>query len=245
MYQMKGFDHQVAVVTGASSGIGAAIAQELGRQGATVCLIGRRVEALTDVVDSIRKYQSASKYYQVDLTSDENIATLQASLQEDFNAVDILIHCAGVFSMGPMETAPIEDFDFQFRINVRAPYSLTQALLPMLKKRAGQIVFVNSTVGLTAKAGLAQYSATKHALKAVADSLRAEVNAHGLRVLTIYPGRTAGPLQQMIHRMEGKLYEPDRLMKPEDVASLLAATLRLNRSAEVTDISVRPTIKPK
>jgi NADP-dependent 3-hydroxy acid dehydrogenase YdfG len=242
---MNGFDHQVAVVTGASSGIGAAIARELGRQGATVCLLGRRVEALTEVVDSIRKYQSASKYYPVDLTSDEHIATLQASIQEDFGAVDMLIHSAGVFSMGPMETAPIEDFDVQFRINVRAPYRLTQALLPMLKQRVGQIVFVNSTVGLTAKADLAQYSATKHALKAIADSLRAEVNAHGLRVLSIYPGRTAGPLQENIHRMEGTPYEPDRLMKPEDVASLVAATLRLNRSAEVTDISVRPTIKPK
>jgi NADP-dependent 3-hydroxy acid dehydrogenase YdfG len=134
--------------------------------------------------------------------------------------------------------------DRQYRINVRAPYMLTQALLPMLKSRRGQIVFINSSAGLNARANVSQYAATKHALKAVADSLREEINAEGLRVLSVYPGRTATPMQADVHTMEGRAYRPDRLMQPEDVAAVVINALSLPSSAEVTDIHVRPLIKP-
>jgi NADP-dependent 3-hydroxy acid dehydrogenase YdfG len=91
---------------------------------------------------------------------------------------------------------------------------------------------------------LSQYAATKHALKAIADSLREEVNAEGLRVLSVYPGRTASPMQAAVHEMEGRAYHPERLMQPEDVAAVVINALSLPRSAEVTDIYIRPLLKP-
>jgi NADP-dependent 3-hydroxy acid dehydrogenase YdfG len=139
-----------------------------------------------------------------------------------------------------MKTASLEDFDWQYRVNVRAPYALTQALLSAIALRQGQIAFINSTVGLNARGGVGQYAATKHALKAIADSLREEVNADGVRVLSIYPGRTASPMQASVQEIEGREYHPERLLQPEDVAAVVLNALSLPRTAEVTDINIRP-----
>jgi NADP-dependent 3-hydroxy acid dehydrogenase YdfG len=145
-----------------------------------------------------------------------------------------------------MERARLTDFDFQYATNVRAPYALTQRLLPSLMAARGQIVFINSSVGLTAKRpDIGQYAATKHALKAIADSLREEVNPKGLRVLTVYLGRTATPMQETISRQEGRAYHPETLLQPEDVASVVLNALMLPPTAEVTDISIRPMARPK
>ncbi len=240
---MTMFTDQVAVVTGASSGIGKAIALELAAQGASLCLLGRKLETLLAIANSIRASAPGAVSYQVDLTLDEDIQKLKARLQQDFGHVDLLIHSAGVISVGQLKTAPVEDFDWQYRTNVRAPYALTQALLPLLIPRGGQIVFINSSAGLNARAGVGQYAATKHALKAIADSLRAEVNADGVRVLSVFPGRTASPMQAAVHELEGKPYYPDRLLQPQDVAAAVINALSLPQSAEVTDISIRPLVK--
>ncbi len=237
---MSKLRNQIAVVTGASSGIGKAIALGLAAQEAALCLVGRNLKTLEIVAESARAIASNIKSYQVDLTKDDIIQKLKTYLQRDFGYVDILIHCAGVFSMGSLECASIEDLDWQYKTNVRVPYLLTQTLLPMIKSRRGQIVFINSSVGLSARANVGQYAATKHALKAIADSLRAEVNASGIRVLSIYPGRTATPMQASICKMEGKPYNPERFMQPEDVAEVVINALTLPRSAEVTDIHIRP-----
>jgi NADP-dependent 3-hydroxy acid dehydrogenase YdfG len=142
-----------------------------------------------------------------------------------------------------LETASVGDLDRQYVANVRAPYLLTQALLPELRAREGQMVFINSTVGLTARANIGQFAATQHALKAIADSLREEINPHGVRVVTIYAGRTATPRQAKIHAIEGKPYPRERLMQPEDVASVVLNALTLPRSAELTDVRARPMLK--
>jgi NADP-dependent 3-hydroxy acid dehydrogenase YdfG len=126
---------------------------------------------------------------------------------------------------------------------VRGPYLLTQALLPLLRACHGQIVFVNSTVGLEARAGVGQYASTQHALRAIADALRAEVNPDGVRVLSVYLGRTATARQARIFRLEGRPYAPELLIQPEDVAEMVLATLRLPRTAEVTEIRMRPLVK--
>jgi NADP-dependent 3-hydroxy acid dehydrogenase YdfG len=181
--------------------------------------------------------------YQVDLTADKEVRKIADLIQQDVGHLDMLIHSAGVISFGPLESAPIEEFDRQYRTNVRAPYALTQALLPLLRTRRGQIVFINSSAGLNASAIVGQYAATKHALKAVADSFRKEVNAEGLRVLSIYPGRTASPMQEAVFRKEGRKYRPELLMQPEDLASVVINALTLPRSAEITDINVRPLVK--
>jgi len=238
---MADFTNQIAVVTGASSGVGRAIALALAAQGATVCLVGRKLEALQSVSGSTGSSRFLS--YQADLTNDEEILELAERLQRDVGFIDLLVHSAGVIALGPIEEAPVEDFDRQYRTNVRGPYVLTQALLPMFRGSRGEVVFVNSSIGLNARAGTGQYAATKLALKAIADSLRAEVNAGGRRVLSVFLGRTATPMQQTIHDEEGREYHPELLLQPEDVAAVVLNAVSLPRTAEVTDINIRPMIK--
>ncbi len=240
---MNSLASQVAVVTGASAGIGKAISVALAAEGASLCLVGRDQNSLDAVAEEIRPSASFVRGYLADLTVDEDIRRFRAAIVRDFPGVDILVHSAGIYTMGRIEDSPVEQFDLQYRTNVRAPYLLTQALLSMIRSRRGQIVFINSSAGLKAKANVSQYSATKHGLKAVADSLREEVNAEGIRVLSIYPGRTATPMQALVHEMEEKIYHPERFLQPGDVAALILNVLSLPRSAEVTDINIRPFTK--
>ena len=104
-------------------------------------------------------------------------------------------------------------------------------------------MFINSTQGLAASAGVGLFAATQHALRAMADSLRDEVNGDGVRVLTVYPGRTATPRQASIFELEGRPYAPDRLLQPEDIATMIVASLKLPRTAEVTNLTIRPMLK--
>jgi short-subunit dehydrogenase len=234
---------QLAVITGASSGIGKAIALALAANGVALCLVGRKLATLEAVARSARAAAPQVRCYQADLMLDEDIRALTTRLQRDFAYLDLLIHSAGAISLGRVECAPIDDFDRQYRTNVRAPYSLTQTLLPALRSQQGQIVFINSSASLTAKANVGQYAATKHALKAIADSLRHEVNADGVRVLSVFVGSTASPMQAAVHEKEGREYHPALLMQPEDVAAVVINALSLPRSAEMTDVSIRPLRK--
>ena len=231
------------VVTGASSGIGRAIAVALASAGATVCAVARRADELEATG---RQAGGAGHFvpYPTDLTNDEALSELVRGLLARDGGLDVLVHCAGTWSYGAVETAPVSQLDRQYAANVRAPYLLTQALLPALRERKGQVVFMNSTAGLTAKENVAQFAATTHALKAVADSLREEVNPHGVRVLSVYPGRTATPRQEKIYATEQRPYVPERLMQPEDVASVVLHALTLPTSAEITDVKVRSMLKP-
>jgi NADP-dependent 3-hydroxy acid dehydrogenase YdfG len=240
---MLAFSDYTAVVTGASSGIGKAITLALAAQGATVCLVGRKRDTLETVAESARAKAATALSYQADLTIDQDVRNLTVSLQRDFQSLDLLIHSAGGIALGKVESASVENLDRQYRINVRGPYLLTQALLPMLRTRQGQIVFINSRAGLSANANESQYSATKYALRAIADSLRGEVNPYGLRVLSVFLGNTATPMQAEVHRMKEKIYRPELLIQPDDVASVVLNTLSLPRTAEVTDIRIRPLIK--
>ncbi len=241
---MDGFKGKVAVVTGASRGIGRAIALGLAAEGATMCLVARDRLALEAVAEQARPTVDRVLVHPADLASERAVADVSACVHDELGHVDILVHAAGIALLGSSDEAPLDELDLLYRINVGAPYTLTQALLPMLKARRGQVVFINSSVGLSARAGVGPYAATKHALKAIADSLRDEVNADGVRVLSVYPGRTATPGQAAIHAREKKPYHPERLLQPEDVASVVLHALSLPRSAEVTDISIRPMLKP-
>jgi NAD(P)-dependent dehydrogenase (short-subunit alcohol dehydrogenase family) len=238
--KVHSLDGRIALVTGASSGIGRAIAIALSREGARVCGVARNPAALAETVAAAQKYSRVTGF-QTDLTSEEELKTLVVGMEE-IGRLDIIVHCAGIMHQGLMEHAPIQDLDIQYSTNVRAPYLLTQRLLPLLTAACGQIVFVNSSVGLAAKrADLGQYAATKHALKALAESLREEVNPKGVRVLSVFLGRTATPMQEAVFRAEGIAYCPERLLQPEDVASVVVHALMLPQTAEVTDISLRPT----
>jgi NADP-dependent 3-hydroxy acid dehydrogenase YdfG len=240
---MTVFKEQVAVVTGASSGVGRAIALGLAEQGATLFLLGRKPEALEATAKAAQLTAPRVLSQRIDLTQDPEIHRLASRLTRDFTQIDMLVHSAGEISQDRMDRASIDALDRQYRINVRAPYLLTQALLPMLKSCQGQIVFINSSAGLNARAGVGQYAATKHALKGMADSLREEVNPEGLRILSVYLGRTATPMQAAVHEREGRGYRPESLLQPEDVAAVVINALGLPRTAEVTDIQIRPLKK--
>jgi len=235
--------NQTAVVTGASRGIGRAIALRLISSGVRVCLVGRDVNNLKEVAASCGGDADRVMCLQADLTVDDEVKTLAASLKRELSGVDILVHSAGVLHHGYLETASVEDFDVQFRANVRAPYLLTQLLLPLLFDRGGQVVFINSSIVRQAAAGTGQFSATQHALKAIADSFREEVNARGLRVLSVFPGRTATPRQEALFKKEGRPYKPEVLLQPDDVAQAVMAAISLPRTAELTNIDVRPFLK--
>jgi short-subunit dehydrogenase len=236
-------DGQVAVVTGAGSGIGRAIALSLWAHGARVCLLGRTLGKLEETAKMAGDDTNRMVVWPVDLTADDGIAGIQDRLRTIGDRADILIHCAGVIHSGAVETASAREFEAQYRANLLAPFCLTQALLPALKATQGQIVFINSSVGLTAPRDVSQFAATQFGLRAFADSLRAEVNQCGIRVLSVHPGRTATPRQARLYAMRHQEYKPELLLQPEDVASMVLAALCLPRTAEVTDLAIRPLLK--
>ena len=239
---MRTFEGQTAVITGGGTGVGAAVALALAKAGASVHLVGRRPDKLESVAANARSLGSEATCYSGDLGVDSGQLELTQRLR-DLPRVDMLIQNAARYVAGLIEQASLADFDIQYQTNVRAPYILTKALLPMLKAQRGQVVFINSSSGMAAKPMSAQYDSTKHALRALADSLRGEVNAHGIRVLSVYLGRTASELQERICKLEGKPYRPEHLLQPGDVASVIVNALSLPRTAEVTDIHIRPMIK--
>jgi NAD(P)-dependent dehydrogenase (short-subunit alcohol dehydrogenase family) len=235
---------RVALVTGASRGIGRAVALALAREGARLALGGRNARALAATAADAEAAGSAEvRTYTADLASGPAVESMCAQLGRDFDGLDVLVHSAAVIATGAHDASSIDDFDRQYSTNVRAPYLLTQRLLPHLRARRGQVVFVNSTAALRTSAGAGQYAATKQALRAIADTLREEVNRDGVRVLTMFLGRTATPMQQALHQAEGKCYHAERLIQPEDVAGVMLALLKLPATAEVTDVVMRPMMK--
>jgi len=236
------FAHKAAIVTGASSGIGRAIAIALAARGTSLSLLGRNETALAQVARNVEGPNRA-RVYRCDLSVPEQIENFAADFKRDFDSVDFLIHCAAVIAMGPTQENSVDALDRQFNINVRGPYALTQSFLPMLRSSRGQIVFINSTAGLSAGPNVGQYAATKHALKAITDSLREEVNSDGIRVLSVFNGRTATPMQAAVHAVEGRAYCPEKLIQPDDIASVVIHALSLPRTAEITDVQIRPFAK--
>jgi NADP-dependent 3-hydroxy acid dehydrogenase YdfG len=232
------------LVAGGSEGIGRAIALALAARGHEVWVAARRTEPLEAVISEIRAAGGAVEGRSVDLVDDAARAGLVEEILAGDAGLDVLVHSNGTIARGDISDAALDDFDLQYAANVRAPYALTQALLPGLIRSRGQVVFVNSSAGLIPSANASQYGATMHALRAVASVLRDEINAAGVRVTSVYPGRTATPRQARIHEWEGKEYRPERLLQPEDVAAIVVAALELPRTAEVTDITIRSMAKP-
>ena len=234
---------KIAIVTGASSGIGKAIALGLAQEGAQLCLVARRLEVLEEVAKTAQEFSEFVRACRADLTRDEDIRVVVEDVERVGGRVDVLVLCGGEIHHGDHASSSLKDFDAQYRANVRGPYLLTQALLPALRVGPGQVVFINSSSGLKARARSGQFAATQHAMKAVADSLREEVNADGIRVLSVFPGRTATPRTEALFHEERKAYRPDLLMQPEDIASMVIHALKMPRTAEVTEISMRPLCK--
>ena len=240
---MDSLKEKTALITGASSGVGKAIALELAALGALVLLVARDPEKLRIVSDEIKTAGAVARSWAVDLTNDDALQNFTVEIKKEFAGLDFLIHSAGAFRMEPIASAPVADFDALYRCNVRAPFVLTQALLPLVIARSGGIAFINSTAGTRAQANVGQYAATKHALRAIADTLRLEMNSHNVRVLSVMLGRTATPMQKEVCRLEGSVYDASRFLQPKEVARAVVNALTLPATAEVTELSLRPTHK--
>lgn len=225
---------QSALVTGAGSGIGRAIARALLAEGMHVRLVGRDPRKLVRVAADA---PMRAVVLPADLATDDGLATVAASID---SRLDVLVHCAGLYAHAPTLSITAERWAALDAVNLRAPLVLTKACLAALRAATGQVVFMNSSAGLRAAPGLAAYAAGKHALKAAVQTLRQEVNGDGIRVLSVFPGRTDTPMQQEILKAEGRAAKPGTLMRAEDVASMVLAALKLPRTAEVTDIVMRP-----
>lgn len=236
--------HKTAVVTGASSGIGRAIALRLAELGAEVCLVARRADRLEHAESEIHAHAGRAFAHPTDLTREDELRGLVQDVEARFDRLDVLVLSSGAISHGSLEHSPVAALDLQIQANVRAPYSLVQALLPRLRQAQGQIVFINSSAGLKPPAlGSGQFALTQYAFRAFADALREEVNPAGIRVMSIFPGRTATPRTADLFESEGRAYRPELLMQPEDVAAMVGHVVSLPRTAEVTDISMRPMLR--
>jgi len=229
-----------ALVAGASRGIGAAIAHRLIEAGAIVVGLARSAEGL----GAARARMPSPDGFlpcACDLSTDAGLRSLSAS--GHLQALDVLVLSASIMHTGTTTEADIDEFDEQYASNLRGPFALVQAALPGLIARQGQIVMIASSAATRGRAGMGQYAALQAALRSLSESIRDEVNPQGVRVLAVLPGRTAGARQEALHRRAGVPYREDVLMQPDDVARMVVAALRLPRSAEVTEIHLRPMKK--
>ena len=236
----RSFAGRVALVTGASSGIGRAIALAYAARGGSVGLAGRNRRALEDVGSESAGLGARAKALVADLSLDESLRTLPEQVREAFGRLDALIHAGGLYAIGPGEAGDADEVSLLWQVNARAPLLLSLACREMLRESEGEIVFVNSSVVGSSAPGLAAYAASKRALAAIADSLRATLNEQRIRVLSVYPGRTDTAMQRRILEAEGRAYRPEALLRPEDVASAVVHALELPRTGEITDIHIRP-----
>jgi short-subunit dehydrogenase len=219
------------LITGAGSGIGAVVAGRLAARGDALVLVARGESRAKELAE---RFPGASTVV-ADLARPGTFAGLRLP-----DRLDSVLHVAGVVELGPVGELDAATWTHTLAANLVAPAELTRLALPALRAARGQVVFVNSGSGLTAHAGWSAYAASKHGLRALADALRQEERANGVRVTTVYPGRTATPMQEKVHAHEGKSYDPDRWITPESVATAVLTALDLPRDAEITDLTVRP-----
>ncbi|GAA1128677.1 SDR family oxidoreductase [Nocardioides aquiterrae] len=217
------------LVTGAGSGIGAVVARRLLDRGDALLLLARSEERAAE----LRAAYDGADVQVADLARPESVESLVLP-----DELDSVVHAAGVVELGPVAELSTDAWVSQLQVNLVAPAALTRVALPALRAARGTVVFVNSGAGLTAHPGWSAYAASKHGLRALADALRGEEPR--LRVTTVYPGRTATPMQQEVHRQEGKDYDPDAWTRPETVADAILHVLDLPRDATITDLTVRP-----
>ncbi len=231
------------LITGASSGIGAAIARRFAIAGARLLLLGRDRERLAVQARALSPLV-AVQAYDVDLADAEPLASRCERIARECPRLDALVHAAGLYDTGRFDDASEHALTTLLQVNVGAVFSVTRAFLPLLESAGGDIVVINSTIVARPARGVAQYAASKHALKGLTDGLREEVSGRGIRVTTLFPGRTATPMQANVHAAEGKTYRPERLLQPEDVAGLALFAVTLPRTAELVEATIRPALPP-
>jgi short-subunit dehydrogenase len=230
---------KIAVVTGASSGIGQAIAVELARAGAHLVLAGRNADKLNGFADVLRSHGAHALPIAGDLGDTAHRERFAAQVLDSFGGLDVFVHAAGMAHAGG-EHMPDAEFEAMLQINLVAAHSLTRLFLPSLKERRGQIAYMISRAGKIVVPEYAAYCASKFALRAYADALREELRPHGVRVLSVLPGKTDTPMLRGLLAEIGKEYTAERYCRPADVARCTVDALMLPRHLEVPELVIRP-----
>jgi NAD(P)-dependent dehydrogenase (short-subunit alcohol dehydrogenase family) len=221
------------LLTGAGSGMGAVLADRLLERGDSLILLARSPERAHD----LRLELPGATVLVADLA---DAAAVEGIADQLPDALDSVVHAAGVVDLGPVAELTTDVWQSELAVNLIAPAVLTRLCLPALRAARGTVVFVNSSSGLVAKPNWSAYSASKFGLRALADSLRAEEREHGVRVTTVHPGRTATPMQEEVHRQEGKEYDASDWLDPGTVADAICHVLELSDDATVSDLTIRP-----
>ncbi len=226
----------LALVTGASQGIGAATARLLAPR-YDLLLGGRDAERLRAVTEEVATGPGEVRAWPVDLTD----ADALARAVEGIDRLDVLVHSAGVGMLGTVAETPASTWREQFDVNVVAVAELTRLLLPALRAaRESDVVLLNSGSGLAARAGWGSYAASKFALRAFGDALRAEESGHGVRVTSVHPGRVDTAMQRGVVKHEGGEYDGSKFLRPESVAAAVLAAVTASRDAHMTEVVLRP-----
>ena len=218
-------------MTGAGSGIGAALTEILHARGDSLILLARSEQRAQELAQR----WAGTATLVADLSEVDTLASLDLP-----GSLDSVVHVAGAVELGTVSELTAQQWRHLLDVNVVAPAVLTRRALPALRASRGTVVFVNSGAGLHANPDWSAYAASKHGLRALADSLRAEEREHGVRVTSIYPGRTATPMQARVHDHEGKPYDAEDWIRPETVADAIVHVLDLPRDATVPDLSLSP-----
>jgi short-subunit dehydrogenase len=222
------------LITGAGSGIGEAAARSLRDRGDRLLLLSRSED---------RAAQLAVEFPDADtIVADladpaglEQVLT-RAKLPD---RLDSLLHVAGAVELSAVAALPVGQLREQLDVNLVAPAVLTRACLPALRRAQGTVVFVNSTSGLRANPAWSAYAASKFGLRGFADALRAEEAEHGVRVTSVFPSRTATPMQEKVHDQEGKEYDASEWITPETVADAIVHVLDVPPEATIPELVVK------
>lgn len=226
---------KTALVTGATSGIGRAMALALAREGHPVIALGRNADALAALAAEAAGIEPLA----VDLTDPVAVATLAG------RQVDILVNNAGMMPKpGPFDAMARAEVDQTIAVNLNAALALTHTVLPQMRARkTGHIIFTGSTAGHAPGANFAVYSASKAAIAAFATALRSELSADGIRVTELVPGRVETALYASVLSEDSRnaMYAGDAALQPEDVAEAMLAVLKLPQRADVARLDIVPT----
>lgn len=230
---------KVAVVTGASKGIGRAIALSFADAGMSVVLAARDQKSLEKVAKEIESAGGNCSSIPTDVTSESQVAHLIAETSKNYGRVDVLVNNAGYGVFSNIVDADVKDFDGMMQVNLRGVFLCSKAVLPhMFRQHGGDIINISSLAGKNSFVGGAMYSATKWGLIGFARSLMLEVRDHNVRVVTICPGS----VNTSFSDHSG---DTGKIIQPEDVAETVLFALSMPGRSNVSEIDIRPTLKPK
>jgi NAD(P)-dependent dehydrogenase (short-subunit alcohol dehydrogenase family) len=231
---MGQLDGKVVLITGASRGIGLAMARTLGQEGARLILVARNRGPLEQAAAQV---SGAVMSAVIDVTKPEDVKRLFAAVKKRIGRLDVLINNAGVFTFKPFLKTTLEDWRRNLETNLTSIFLTTQAALPLLKRSRGDVVNILSISSRVAFPNCSAYTASKFGALGLTDVLRRELHAQGIRVTAILPGMTN---TRMKKEFDFPLQSQD-LLQPEDVAAATLSALVQLRRATVEEILVMPS----